>query len=353
LSTVLVTGAGAANADGLPLQADVFANFFARATTPPRRRLADEVVQFFEVAFGVDPIRNPTLPLPTFEEALGVLELSTTREETIKGLGGGAIGTAEDMKRQLILALAVSVARDSTSPASHHAKLVAQLRRGSILGDLTFVTTNYDTLLDDAIEVEALTANRGTGSLVDYGLDNLVQRDDTEFAETRTFPCYKIHGSLNWLYCSACDILDITHASDGVVRLIDEPNAARCPTCETIRTPIIVPPSYYKTMSRVPLAVVWTKAFRAMREADHVVFCGYSFPDADMHIKYLVKRAQLNRDTASQPLRVTLVNQFSGRSADAAQIELERFRRFLGGIEVTDSGLSFQQFADSPMTVLA
>lgn len=355
MGIVIFTGAGAGKADGLPLQTEVFAEFFSRAAASPSRgRLANDVAHFFDVVFGVDPRRTPSPLLPTFEEALGVLELAASREETIQNLGGeGASEGVQYIRRQLILALAATVARDSTSPVSFHSKLLARLRETSHLEDVTFITTNYDTLLDDAIELEALSGPRGTGSLVDYGLEGMVQRDIGRYAEQRTFPCYKIHGSLNWLYCSSCDILDITYASDGVLRLVDEPNAARCPTCETLRTPVIVPPSYYKTMSSVHLAIVWSQAFRAMREAEHVIFCGYSFPDADMHIKYLVKRAQLNRDHAAQPLRATLVNHHVGKASELVLAEQQRFRRFLGETEVDDSGLSFEEFAADPLSVLA
>jgi NAD-dependent SIR2 family protein deacetylase len=133
---------------------------------------------------------------------------------------------------------------------------------------VTFITTNYDTLLDDGIELEAISGARGTGSLVDYGFAGLVQRDRNEYTEERTVRCYKIHGSLNWLYCTACDDLHVTYATDGVTRLIDEPDGAICPKCDTPRTPVIIPPSYYKDVSNMYLAVVWNQAFRALREAD-------------------------------------------------------------------------------------
>ena len=350
MTTVIFTGAGAAKADGLPLQTELFKEFFSRAATPAARsRLASIVVSFFETVFGVNPLKQPGVSLPTFEEALGVLELAASREETIMGLGGDQ---THHVRRQLILSLAATVARDSAAGASFHSKLVAKLREASLLNDVTFITTNYDTLLDDAIEMEAITTSRGTGSIVDYGFGGMVQGDSTKYAELRTFRCYKIHGSLNWLYCSACDILDITYASDGVRRLVDEPNAARCPSCETMRTPVIVPPSYYKNMSNAYLAIVWGRAFRAMRDAEHVVFCGYSFPDADMHVKYLVKRAQLNRNLGTQPLRVTLVNHHPGKPGDLILTELERSRRFLGESVVNDSGLSFQEFTANPLSVL-
>ncbi len=354
MGVVVFTGAGAGKADGAPLQTELFQEFFtADDTSEARLSLANDVAGFFETIFGVDPRRTPRPPLPTFEEALGVLDLATGREEIILGVdsfGGG--GDLQHLKRQLILALAATIARPEASGRSHHSRLVASLRDVSLLSQTTFVTTNYDTLLDDAIEQEAIVAERGTGSLVDYGFGDLVHRESGEFTEERAFRCYKIHGSLNWLYCAACDVLNITYASDGVTRLVDEPHAARCITCETLRTPVIVPPSYYKDMSNVYLAVVWNKAYQALRQADQIIFCGYSFPDADMHIKYLLKRAQLNRDSETQPLRIVLVNNHSAKNSEAGGAEYQRFSRFLGGIEVEDSGLSFEEFAADPRTII-
>ncbi len=240
------------------------------------------------------------------------------------------MGPLKHLKRQLVLALAATIAKPFRSGPTHHSRLVAALRDTGLLENLTFITTNYNTLLDNAIELEALSGPRGTGSLVDYGFAGLVPREAGEYAEARTFKCYKIHGSLNWLYCSACDDLHVTYASDGVMRLIDDPGGALCPTCDTSRTPIIIPPSYYKDMSNMYLEVVWNQAFRALRDADLCAFCGYSFPDADMHVKYLVKRAQLNRNREVRPLTVVLVNHYprkSRRSDDRRASSLWSFPR--------------------------
>jgi NAD-dependent SIR2 family protein deacetylase len=353
MKTIVFTGAGAAKADGAPLQTELFHEFFSRAAVPASRHgLAREVEQFFQRVFSVDP-RSTTALLPTFEEALGVLELAISREEGILGIGEReALGDLRHIRRQLILALAATIARSNSEPGIVHGRLIASLRDCALLDSVTFVTTNYDTLLDDAIEAQAIGGGRGTGSVVEYGLASLVDADSDQYAEQRRFPCYKLHGSLNWLLCSACDILDITYASSGVTRLLDDPDAARCPSCETLRTPVIIAPSYYKDISNIHLAVVWNRASRALQEADQIVFCGYSFPDADMHVKYLVKRAQLNREVATRPLRAVLINNYVGKSPTVAAEELARFHRFLGAAHVRDSGISFQDFAQDPGSLL-
>jgi hypothetical protein len=348
---VVFTGAGAGKADGAPLQTELFQQFFSNAARPAtRHKLAAEVSAFFERVFLVDP--RVSVLLPTFEEALGVLELAILREEGILRIGEReAIGDLRHLRRQLILAMAATIAHDPTRIDTQHARLIRSLRDSGILDSVTFVTTNYDTLLDDAIDAEAIAENRGTGSVVDYGLSSFAAENEGQFRETRRFPCYKVHGSLNWLFCGVCNLLDITYGSTGVTRLIDDPEAARCPECGTLRTPVIVPPSYYKDISNVPLAVVWSRAFKALKEADLLVFCGYSFPDADMHVKYLLKRAQLNRESQMNPLGVALVNSHVGKPTNVVVQEHARFSRFFGADNVVDTKLSFQEFATDPTKV--
>lgn len=355
MRTVIFLGAGAGKADGRPLQEEVFARFFSEAgTVESRRQLAAKLASFFSSVFGVDPLDAPSALLPTFEETLGVLDLAIGREEAlpVRVESAQAVWDLRQVRRELVLALAATVSGQPAGGDSVHARLIASLRDGQYLDDIAFITTNYDTLLDDAIDARAVAGERGTGSLLDYGLDDLSPQEEGLFADERRFLCLKIHGSLNWLQCPICDKLDITYGSDSVTRLVDEPEEARCLVCETLRTPVIVPPSYYKDLSNVHLAVVWAKSSRVLRSAAHIVFCGYSFPDADIHVKYLLKRAQLNREYDPEPLKISLVNQYPSKPADVSAVERKRFERFFGGVEIVDQPLSFEQFATNPGLVL-
>jgi hypothetical protein len=105
-------------------------------------------------------------------------------------------------------------------------------------------------------------------------------------------------------------------------------------------------------MTNAPLPRVWSQAYRALKEADQVVFCGYSFPDADMHIKYLLKRAQLNRDGNTRPLGAVLVNHHTTKTDEAARADSRRFGRFLGADRIWDTRKSFEEFALNPQSIL-
>ncbi len=109
-----------------------------------------------------------------------------------------------------------------------------------------------------------------------------------------------------------------------------------------------MPPTFYKDLSNVFLSSIWNRTDIALRKVKHIILCGYSFPDADIHIKYLLKRAQVNRNGA---LRLTVANHFAGKDPEMATQEKGRYQRFLGtGVEYT--GLSFEDFASDPIPVV-
>jgi hypothetical protein len=129
-----------------------------------------------------------------------------------------------------------------------------------------------------------------------------------------------------------------------------DPTQSFCKNCDSIYSPIIVPPTFYKDLSRVFLNEVWNKTENELLEAEHIIFCGYSFPDADIHIKYLLKRVQKNR-RAGIPVKFTVINSFDGKDEDVKKEEEYRFKRFLGA-NVNYTNLSFKDFANNPEAVI-
>jgi hypothetical protein len=55
--------------------------------------------------------------------------------------------------------------------------------------------------------------------------------------------------------------------------------------------PIIVPPSFLKPELASPLLQVWSGAAKALREADRIIFVGYSFPQSDTEMTYFFASA--------------------------------------------------------------
>src|SRR5450759_97556 len=312
-----------------------------------------ELATFFQEMFQIDVDNTDIsrITFPTFEEVLGLTDLAIMRKEGFRHFD--IENRAENSGRLRFLAqyLAFLVAKVLDArlegQATFHRKLVGALRRAGELRNVVFVSTNYDILIDNALADEY----RHEMDL-DYGVDfrNFDRPDDWRRPRRgRSVSLFKPHASLNWLFCPTCNELALTPKEKGVVtRLITDFAHAACPHCGSIYSPLIVPPTFYKDLNNVFLSSIWNRTDVALRKVNHVVFCGYSFPDADIHIKYLLKRAQTNRDG---PLRFTVVNNFKGKKPYDRQQEEYRYKRFLGSA-VRYTGTSFEEFAADPPAVL-
>jgi NAD-dependent SIR2 family protein deacetylase len=364
MNLVVFTGAGAARADGIPSQPDLFARFFAEEPrSDGERNLRARLASFLVSVFFIDLERAVSL-WPSFEEVLGIIDLAGARGEAIRKIladGHPQAESVDDIRRTVVLAMAHTVARAEPERPQAHSKLVTSLANAGQLTETTFVTTNYDRCVEKGLASALADQRQSLASPIDYGLDGLISPPSVNGDTSDRYSVFKIHGSLNWIACSVCNELQVKYSSDVVARMIDDVEEAVCPRCGATWTPVIVPPTYYKEMSNVYLSTVWTHATTKLRAASDIVFCGYSFPDADMHVKYLIKRAQLNRDTRSDPLRVTLVNRApsvrnsgeSERLAAAANAAVEsRYFRFLGTQHVRNANCSFDEFAANPVEII-
>ncbi len=78
-------------------------------------------------------------------------------------------------------------------------------------------------------------------------------------------------------------------------------------------------------MSNHFLQQIWRQAEISLINCQKIVFCGYSFPDADIHIKYLLKRMEVNRGVTPD---IFVVNDHAKKTkAERAQEEI-RYKRF-------------------------
>ncbi|MDQ2085925.1 hypothetical protein RBH29_05665 [Herbivorax sp. ANBcel31] len=100
----------------------------------------------------------------------------------------------------------------------------------------------------------------------------------------------------------------------------------------------MIPPTYFKMMSNPFLIQIWNKAEYELRESEKIVFCGYSMPDADIHIKYLLKRGILNR-RITKP-KIIIVNNHDSKKDEIKNEEELRYRRLFGAkINYTEKNL--------------
>jgi NAD-dependent SIR2 family protein deacetylase len=348
MKTAILLGAGASSSEGAPLQNQIFKEYFksVRDNHAVHHEIERELATFFYLMFNID-VDNDDLDnaiFPTFEEALGILDLAERRRESLKDFDLENIASNSNrirfIRQYLVLVMAKVLHDKLEVPRGHHKQLVKSLRDSDNLKDTIFISTNYDILIDNAL------AALYPQFMLDYGVDftNFERTDDWKRPSKNPVNLYKIHGSLNWLYCPTCNSLTLTPKEKGVIRLLTDFSHSACSVCESVIVPIIVPPTFYKDMSNVFLSIIWNRAEQSLRMADHIIFCGYSFPDADMHVKYLIKRIQTNR---RQPMRFTVINNHPRKLESVSHSESERYKRFLGPL-VTYTDKSFEEFCCDP-----
>ena len=297
-NTAIFLGAGASKAEGAPLQGELFSEYFSSDLFKKSIDVMDhELETFFSLMFGIDvsSADTSTIMFPTFEEVLGLTDLAILRKESFRHFDienrAENSGRLRFIAQYLVFLVAKVLDAKLHGRTDIHGRLVHTLHEKRGLQSVVFVSTNYDILIDNA-----LTELYDKGVDLDYGVEfrNFERPDDWKRPRPdKQVALFKPHGSLNWLFCPTCNELDITPKEKGVVtRLISNFTNASCPECGSVYMPLIVPPTFYKDLNNVFLSSIWNRADLALRKADHIVFCGYSFPDADIHIKYLLKRAR-------------------------------------------------------------
>ena len=320
IKEVIFLGAGASAADGAPTQNTLFKDYFEHR--PHTDEITKSLSQFFKDFFGIDTtqILNYT-DFPTFEEVLGILELSLSRYESFRDYPLIPQNPkVQNVREQIIFLIARILKEKLATGRPAHDTLVSRLNRESRLGTTAFISLNYDILIDNALtDIHHITD-------LDYGIKftNFSKKHDWHKPRANKLTkLFKLHGSLNWLYCPTCISLTITPKDKSVSTIADSPKP--CDSCQTNMIPIIIPPTFFKVMSNHFLQQIWRETENVLLITKRIVFCGYSFPDADVHVKYLLKRAEVNRRTTPD---IFIFNNHEGKKDEIKEQEKERYGRF-------------------------
>ena len=339
ISDIVLLGAGASKSDGAPIQSELFSDYFSKFK---KKKQDGTLSKFFNDFFGIDVNSAPSNDqFPTFEEVLGVLELSISRNESFRSYPlTPANPIIQQIREELILLIAeiLSQRLKGKRKTGYHQKLVERLINQNDLSTTGFISLNYDILIDNVL----------TEIYPEYDLDYCVEFTNYERKKDWKRPrtdnavvLCKLHGSLNWLYCPTCISLSLTPKRDDAATTIVKPK--KCIQCGALTVPILIPPTFFKVMSNIYLQEIWKIADVLLLRAKRIFFCGYSFPDADIHVKYLFKRAEINR---KKPLEVFIINNHKDKKQIDKNYEEARYKRFFGRrTKVSYTDKSFEDFS--------
>lgn len=311
--TVFIFGAGASYADGAPLQSELLP--YILSDQDPQiigSKLGNEVRDFlcdhFSIAENV---------CPSLEAVFGYLDYFLLHRESL----GVELSTSRiaEIKESLIKVLHYTIAKRRKTNNSVYRKFWECARDRTL--NIGVISTNYDTLIDEAFDF--LYPDKG---YIDYCLhlmnydwyDKHHQGIDAfnwwinprepvrvwEGGNPYPIKLIKVHGSLNWKYCNCCGQVLLTPWSSeidldrkGFIMQDYSHNPYSpdireftCPWDGTRFDTLILPPSYIKELTNPVIVQLRIEAAREIRCARKVVFIGYSFPDADVHLKALFRK---------------------------------------------------------------
>ncbi len=289
--TVIFLGAGATKSVGGPLTNEILREMLygsTQAKTPPLLR--EFVEKFFHVNAATPVEQFPGLPL-----FMSLLDTALDRRQAFHP--DWPQQRVSDLRQAIEIGMFdLLEATLRRVPTNNHYSLLDKIYPQP--AEPCVISTNYDLIIDTAMMY--VSGHRTP----DGGLPRYYIPFRTPFyGKADPFgTLLKLHGSLNWLHCRTCQRMEIGPSiSKLYVRVLErllgdfnefyEPGGDKCPSCGTILRQLMIAPTHFKDYRNPHLAQVWYEAERVLREAEKVIFVGYSLPDDDVEVVYLLKRS--------------------------------------------------------------
>lgn len=303
---LFVFGAGASISDGGPLQKDLLPEILKEDYGDSE--LANLVKKFINTNFDTENGNYPSL-----ESVFGYLDYFISKKESLRG--GYTTIQLISIKESLIRLIHHRISETKTRKGIYK-KFLECLDK--VNKNVSIITMNYDTLLDESFDF--LYPNQ---ALIDYCI-NFMNYEDYDKIDAFNWwinprepvsiwdnkiptpiKIIKIHGSLNWKYCNCCNQVLLT-PWDTAIDLNSQGFKGRigascenpeeivfdlkCPNDQTPFDTFIVPPSHIKDLNHPAISKLFDEAAVEIRKTKKIIFVGYSFPEADVHIKALFKK---------------------------------------------------------------
>jgi hypothetical protein len=302
MKTVVFLGAGATKACGGPLTSEILPNIVQARDIPDPASIPDLsgrlnlltsfLSDLFHVTSNSRQELYPSLPL-----LMSLLDTAIERRQSFHPQWDFA--RISDLRQAIELGIFdLLEERLFKAPTNNHYQLL-QTVFGPDTGPC-ILSTNYDLIIDTAL-MSFSQSSVSDGRFPDYGCNIRTHFYKNESQHFGTL--LKLHGSLNWLYCKTCHRLEIGASESrryiNVVSKLVGPtleqaytlDGSPCLTCGTKLRPLLVAPTHLKDYRNPHLTQVWYEAERVLRETERIIFIGYSLPEDDVEVVYLLKRS--------------------------------------------------------------
>jgi hypothetical protein len=211
-STVFIFGAGATYGDGVPLQADILPSIIK--DEDPQLKLSEtakRLRRFLTEHFARGE------QAPSLEEVFGFIDFFINNNLSLSSHWG--VKELIEIKGDLSKTIHYLISK-STRGSDTFREFWKKIK--SVDPEIGVITTNYDTLIDeafDSIYPECLIdycldfvnfRHPNAGIPFDWWIDPKKPTEHFEYDDLTRIKLLKIHGSLNWKYCSCCGQIALT-----------------------------------------------------------------------------------------------------------------------------------------------
>lgn len=288
------------------------------------------IKSFYKIRFDKNTI------FPNIEEILSIIEFILDNQDTLidKSIKNGVFEPEliETLKFELDYLITATLEKTLKNVQNNYMKkFVEKIIRDKDNPNVTFISLNYDILLDNSLlrhlirHISYNPSNNTISIPIDYGCNiKWCKFTDTEsklVCSQNSIKLFKPHGSLNLLFCKACKNLYLTVHERGYFKTFEED--ILCPDDKVRLDGFIVPPTFFKQFNKPQLENIWTNIEETISKCKKIIFLGYSLPDADIYFKYRIKKA-LMRNKNNPSIEV-----YTGNSNG----EEERYKATFGKIK--------------------
>ena len=343
---VFVFGAGASYADGAPLQGDILPIILSDESSDIRKTPIHQLVEeFITDNFAWDKV---TGYYPTLEAVFGFLDYFIQRDEGLSRKY--SVSNLRNIKESLIKLIHYVISEKTERKSEVYRQFWESVYKYN--RNISVITLNYDTFLEDAfafmyplhsyldycIHIMNYDHKEHVGS-ANWWVNPREAMPSWEGKDPISIKLIKVHGSLNWKYCNCCNQVLLT-PWEKKINLADEDcsgdvkgpkgrstsglSGYRCPSDDTDFQTLIVYPSHLKNLSHPIISNLFIETSQEIRRSKRVVFVGYSLPEADIHIRAILKRSLVDTSEIvvvdindSDSFRVN----FGGLSKDIAYVK--------------------------------
>ncbi len=300
--TVYLLGAGASKGSqfGLPTMDEFFAKF-----QPDNYPHLSEYLSS----------RFPTIPIPrlNLEEVVTQLELSLSGFGSMWRGGGEQAPRARNELDRFIHSKLMHFELDVPEHKDVLAKAACEIHE-KIFGHMdpagdSVISLNYDLIADCTLWKLSEKNDHGQlkhGTLFDrsqhlLGPSRVIHGERPSLYHGYEGKGYyvKLHGSLNWLYCSnpQCFYHQLFFDNWLGSREVWNKPGDPCMLCGTPLVSVIIPPAMSKSFELFPkMGLLWNLAYRELRSAVTWVIIGVSLPDSDYILKWLLRESAAERE---------------------------------------------------------